>query len=42
MPLGGLPPGGFAYQGVCLQGGLPPGTRKADGKHPTGMLSCIE
>ena len=48
----GLPTGGFpmkrgsAYRGraVCLQGDRadppPPGTRKAGGMHPTGMLSC--
>ena len=29
--------------GICIQGGLgrPPGTRKAGGTHPTGILSCL-
>ena len=46
----GLPTGGSASRGICPQGGLPTGglgrlpyprTRKADGTHPIGMLSCF-
>ena len=33
----GLQPGGSASRGLAH----PPGTRKAGGTHPTGMLSCL-
>ena len=38
---GGLHPGGSAYGGGGLGWADPPGTRKAGGTHPTGMLSCF-